>query len=337
MIDPAVSIITPTHNRALLLKETIESVLKQTYPHWEMIIVNDGSTDNTITVVQEYTSKYPNIRFFSQENKGPFRLHETYNFALQQARGKYIAVLEDDDFWKPDKLEKQIPYMEEHPSTVLSWGRAEYIDGTTKDFLEIVPKSDYDEGHYNNLPTGKILHTIYFTYPIPALTMVFRKDALIKIGGFHGKDLPLVDFTTVLALSLEGPFRYVPEVLASYRVYSNQVSKANLTSVNRGLYTIVLDHYKHHKDHPVVSEIKFSDLKNAWENRLLIVYSRSGRYKLLRKDFKGARADYMRSIFYPGLRQPLWRIRSLIGFTFSIFNLNIEWFAKLAGRKYYRS
>ena len=78
------------------------------------------------------------------------------------------------------------------------------------------------------------------------------------------------------------------------------------------------------------------EIDNHFRNRLVISYSRSGRYKLIRKDFKGARKDYIHSIFNYGFTQPVWKIRSLVGLFFSLFRMDIEWLAKIIGNASYK-
>lgn len=102
---PLISCITPTYNRAELLVEAIESTIAQTYPNWEMIIVNDSSNDNTDAVVKEYMLKEPRIRYFKQEKSGA---NHARNFALKQAKGKYVVFIDDDDLHLPHRFESQL-------------------------------------------------------------------------------------------------------------------------------------------------------------------------------------------------------------------------------------
>ena len=85
--EPLVSIVSPTYNHATYIADCIESVLKQTYSNWEMIIIDDGSTDGTFAVAQEYTKKDNRIQAYTQKNIGIFRLGESYNFALSKCKG----------------------------------------------------------------------------------------------------------------------------------------------------------------------------------------------------------------------------------------------------------
>ena len=109
-MNDRVSIITPSYNTARFLRETIECVLAQTYTNWEMLIVDDCSTDETDDVIAAFADE--RIRYFKNDrNRGAAY---SRNYALRQARGRWIAFLDSDDLWLPDKLEKQIRFMEEN-------------------------------------------------------------------------------------------------------------------------------------------------------------------------------------------------------------------------------
>ena len=122
---PLVSIITPTYNHALYIGRCLESVLAQTEPRWEQIVIDDGSTDGTAEIVNQFTDA--RIRYVTQRHRGIAGLGDAYNLALRMARGEYVAVLEGDDFWPQDKLERQLPEFED-PEVVLSWGLAAETD-----------------------------------------------------------------------------------------------------------------------------------------------------------------------------------------------------------------
>ena len=107
-----VSVITPAFNSGRFVAETISSVLSQTYQNWELIIVDDGSTDETVKIVKSFQEKDNRIQLFENEsNKGSAF---SRNLALRNAKGKWIAFLDSDDVWHPEKLEKQIKFMTEN-------------------------------------------------------------------------------------------------------------------------------------------------------------------------------------------------------------------------------
>jgi len=111
-VNNLVSIITPSYKSEKFISETIESVLSQTYQNWEMIIVDDCSPDNSNKIIEEYCEKDDRIKLIKLEkNSGPAVAR---NRAIEEAKGRYIAFLDADDLWKPEKLEKQLLYMNEN-------------------------------------------------------------------------------------------------------------------------------------------------------------------------------------------------------------------------------
>jgi glycosyltransferase involved in cell wall biosynthesis len=120
---PIVSIITPTYNHKNFIDKAIESVLAQTFSDWELIVVDDASTDQTPLIIEQYCQRDKRIKFLPHSfNWGKSRLADIYNQALELCKGKYIAILEGDDLWPAYKLEVQIPMLESDPEAVLSHG-----------------------------------------------------------------------------------------------------------------------------------------------------------------------------------------------------------------------
>lgn len=127
MVDGLVSVIMPSWNTSNFIAESIQSVIDQTYENWELIIVDDCSTDNTDEVVAGFTDK--RIRYFKNEKNSGAALSR--NRALREARGEWIAFLDSDDIWSPEKLEHQINFMNKHGYT-LSYTEYEKIDEESK-------------------------------------------------------------------------------------------------------------------------------------------------------------------------------------------------------------
>ena len=125
-----VSIITPSYNTARFIAETIESVMAQTYTNWEMIIVDDCSTDNTDEVVAVYVAKDSRIHYLKNEGNSGAAL--TRNRALREARGRWIAFLDSDDLWHPEKLERQIVFMKTN-NYAFTYHEYIEIDGQNKE------------------------------------------------------------------------------------------------------------------------------------------------------------------------------------------------------------
>lgn len=335
--QPLVSIISPTYNHGKFIADCIESVLAQTYPSWEMIIIDDGSTDSTFSIAAEYQSKDSRIKAFTQKNIGIFRLGESYNFALSKCSGKYVAVLECDDVWLPEKLQIQVDILEKKPECILSWGKA-YLSSVDLSYnYYLAPRNDKDSDLFHNKPVGVFLKKFIYSTLIPALTLVIRRDALRKIGGFvQGFGLPLVDIPTTLELLMIGEFAYVDQPLGSWRIYPNQVTKTYTGQMTTSYYALIQSFMERFPEEFLEHGLTPKVIDSHFRNRLVISYSRSGRYKLIRKDFKGARKDYLQSIFHYGLKQPVWKLRSVVGIFFSFFRMDIEWLARIIGNESYK-
>ena len=128
-IKDLVSIIIPTYNCSRFIAETIKSVQAQTYKNWEMLIVDDCSTDNTKDIVEEYQKADPRIQYYClPKNSGAA---EARNEALRRAKGRWIAFLDSDDLWKPEKLERQIKFMEDN-DYAFSYHEYDEIDEESK-------------------------------------------------------------------------------------------------------------------------------------------------------------------------------------------------------------
>jgi len=111
MKNDFITVVIPTYNRATFLKDAIDSVLAQTFLDFELIVVDDGSTDDTPKLLSSYNNK---VRVITQTNQGPSAAR---NRGIEAAKGKWIAFLDSDDVWKPDKLKKQVRFITDHPDT----------------------------------------------------------------------------------------------------------------------------------------------------------------------------------------------------------------------------
>ena len=139
-----VSVITPTYNCAKFIGETIESVQAQTYQQWEMIIVDDCSTDNTKEIVDKYIKEDSRIKYFCLKNNSGAAVARTK--AMELANGEYMAFLDSDDIWTEEKLKKQLAFMKKH-DVAFSCTAYEQIDENGKllnKIIKTVPKADYN-------------------------------------------------------------------------------------------------------------------------------------------------------------------------------------------------
>ncbi|MFV1979713.1 MAG: glycosyltransferase family 2 protein [Rhodothermia bacterium] len=331
-----VSIITPTYNHKGFIGPSIASVLGQTYPDWEMIIVDDGSTDGTADIARRFAKKDERIKVFPRENVGIFRLAETYNFGLAQSSGELVAVLEGDDVWEPNKLELQVKALESNPDTVLSWGNVVIASANLDPIgLSLSDDVDRDRSAFDNRPVGVLLNQMYLENIISAVTMVIRRNELEAIGGFQYRDrLPLVDYPTILSLVVRGPFAYVGETLAHWRWHPNQVTKSYHPQIIERVRDLALEHFDG-LDDLLRREVRLTraEKEAGYRHAVQNSYVQSGRYKLAQKRFGEARSDYFRALFFPGLTGPTNRLVALAGIASSLGGMDLEWLARLLGKK----
>ena len=122
-----ISIITASYNYAQYIEEAINSVINQSYQDWELIVVDDGSSDNSVEIIKSYCDKDERIKFFEHEKSQNKGLKETILLGLKNATGNWVAFLESDDVWAPDNLLKKIEAIEKNPSVKLIFNKVEFI------------------------------------------------------------------------------------------------------------------------------------------------------------------------------------------------------------------
>jgi GT2 family glycosyltransferase len=335
---PLVSIITPTYNHESYISECIKSVIRQSYSNWEMIVVDDGSKDNTRSIIETFIKDDKRIKLIHQDNLGIMKLSESYNKALSMAQGKYIAILEGDDYWEKDKLKVQVDVMETHDDVIFSFGKACARIGFSQDIIKIHPEHFVKNNRfYFNEPPGAIFNVVFDDF-LPPLTYMIRKDALLKINGFiQIQPFPAVDLSTFLELSKHGKFYFINEVLGTWRQHPSQTTKMSSIDIVLGSEKIVRQHYRD-LSMGQKAALAFNEklIDKSLKKRMVIAYARMGRFKLIQKDFKGARQDYVKAIYLNGFTNPVWKLRALTGFVLSLFNRDVERIASLLGRKSFK-
>lgn len=324
MNHPKVSIITSTYNHENFIGQCVESVLAQTYPHWEQIIIDDGSTDRTGEIIAQYKDK--RIRYVGQEHVGIWRLGETYNKALQYAQGEFIAILEGDDFWPPYKLEKQLPAFKKQ-EVVLSWGRAAVTNSQGKT-IKIIPKN---LKRIKNRTKEQTLRGLFLENFPQSSTVMCRKEALLLIGGFRQPEcMPCVDTPTWLQLSLVGgDFYPVDEILGYHRCHTEQVTKTMFLEVAEGgRYKI--DFLKRLPQELRNSiHVKATELYVPMEHKIGSAYFHKGRIALLKGQWKEASKDFKQSLNKGSLRI---KLETLLGLVCAYLRVDLEWAATITRR-----
>lgn len=203
---PLVSIITPTFNRARLLRETIESVLAQDYPNFEYLVLDDGSTDDTQTLLAQYGDR---LRAFHHENMGETL---TVNRGFSLARGEILGVLSSDDLYVPSTVRTMVESLQQHPSAVVAYPDWYLMDEHGKD-LELIRTHEYD--FFEMLAR-------HHCYPGPG--SFFRRALVDQLGGRDPAFRYCADFDFWLRAGLRGPFIRVAQPLARFRHHATSLS-----------------------------------------------------------------------------------------------------------------
>ena len=209
---PNVSVVIPTYNSAKFLVESINSVLDQNYKDYEIIVIDDGSTDNTKEVLMPFMSK---IRYIFKENGGPASAR---NMGISQSKGKYIAFLDSDDLWLPEKLELQISMLEKRPDVGLVHSDATLFDESGK--LENLHKG-LDRKYLH----GDIFPHLFTRNFIMTLTVIAKKECFENVGLFDKNLLRAQDYDMWLRISNNFGIGYIDGPLAMHRDHGEQISK----------------------------------------------------------------------------------------------------------------
>lgn len=215
MKEPLVSVILAAYNTAAYLRKTLASVLNQSYTNYEVVIVDDGSTDNTRAVAEEFIDD-KRVRYHYQKNQG---VSAARNFAASQARGKYLAMCDADDIWHPKKLAKQMRAFGEDPDLGVVYCNIGTID----------EQGNILKPHSNRYKcySGWVTRNLILRNFVPGPTTVIRKAFFDEVGGFNTKLRLSEDYDLWLRLSTVCRFQHVDETLYLYRKHSMQNSASH--------------------------------------------------------------------------------------------------------------
>jgi len=207
---PLVSIVVATYNMAAYLPLALRSALDQTYGNVEVLVVDDGSQDDTRGVMAPFLGDL-RVRYLVQENRGQA---VAKNHGIREARGEYIAFLDADDIWVPEKLEQQMPLFFQSGSVGVVYSRLAYMDETGKE-LSLAD---------NQLFRGRVSGPLLVRNFIGFGTSVVRKECFDRLGRFDEAMRMGIDYDLWLRFSTQYEFDYVDHPLLLYRVWSGQMS-----------------------------------------------------------------------------------------------------------------
>ena len=202
-----ISVVIPTHNRAAILLEAVESVLKQTYQNFEILIVDDGSTDNTKGIVKSVDDQ--RIFYLFQENAGPAAARNT---GIRKAKGEYVAFLDSDDLWHPRKLEKQMDIFRREDGVGLVSTGSTYLDSEGKCIFKKACRA-HDTTEY--LKYLVLSPDKAFT---GTPTLLVKKECFAKVGLFDERQLLFEDWDLCFRIGLRYEIRVINETLTTIRM-----------------------------------------------------------------------------------------------------------------------
>lgn len=210
--SPRVSVLMTVYNGEPYLAAAIDSVLAQSFPDWELILVENGSIDLSPSIVREYND--PRIRVFSMENN--VARITALRYAFDQARGEYVAVLDADDIALPERLIKQVNYMDKNPDVALVGSWSQCIDEYNEVFGEHTAPTSHEA----------LQDCLGWVNPIVHSSVMYRKELAIRVGGYPENLVIGHDLGLVLALSQHFKIGMIDEMLCQLRVSSRSMSKS---------------------------------------------------------------------------------------------------------------
>lgn len=232
-----VTVLLPVFNCASFVAQAIESVLQQSYEHYELLVIDDGSTDETPAILNAFASRSSRIRLLRHRNSGT---GFTLNRGILEARGTLIAELGSDDIASPHRLERQAQFLERHPDHVLVGSYLKVID------------SDGRQLGFRKYPVGDIAlrGALPLYNPFASPSLMYRRSAALAAGGYTTRFATCEDYDFVLRIALRGKAENLPEPLTSYRLHSGAMKARRTVSQIKDTIRIrktAFDEYGYHR------------------------------------------------------------------------------------------
>ena len=205
---PKVSVVMPVYNGEKYIRQSIDSILHQTFKDFELLIINDGSIDNTRIIIDSYAVVDPRVKVFHRKHEG---VSAASNFGLETAIGEYIARLDSDDIATPERLEVQVKYLDEHPDIDLvgSYFRAFYEDGRE---IDVVISTSNEELQKILPQMNQLGHS----------TIIMRRCIIEKVGMYDTSFALAEDYEYYLRIIEKCKVANIPQFLMRYRIHSGQ-------------------------------------------------------------------------------------------------------------------
>jgi glycosyltransferase involved in cell wall biosynthesis len=227
IMPPVVTVLLAVYNGDRYLRPAVDSILAQTFTNFELLVIDDGSTDRTLQILRTYEQADRRVRIVTRPNRG---LTNTLNEGLGLARGKYLARMDADDLCLPERFAKQVAFLDAHPDCVLLGSRVLVIDSEGMPIREMASETGHDEIDAAHLGRG---------WPVVHPAVMMRLDALKKIGGYRDEFNTLEDLDLFLRLAEVGKLANLPDVLLHYRQHFASVThsrEAKQIEIRQAIY-----------------------------------------------------------------------------------------------------
>ncbi len=221
-MSPSVSIVMAAKNYARFLPQAVESVLAQTFTDWELLIIDDGSTDATPAVVRPFLAD-PRIRYTRADRLGQSRAK---NLGISLARGEFVAFLDADDAWEPAKVEKQLALFQDRPQVGVIYSRRSLMDESG---------APLPQSRIAMLPRGRVLEQMFVQNHVCFSSAVVRRIVFSHVGAFDPEWDLAIDYDLWLRVARHYEFDYVDEELVRYRTGHGNLSKKLADRVENAL------------------------------------------------------------------------------------------------------
>ena len=280
---PKVSVIIPTYNRGNFLAENIRSVGAQTYRDFEIIVIDDGSTDNTSEIVAGLP-----VRYFRQDNRG---VSAALNKGIEMAQGQYITFLGSDDLLVSDALEKEVQILDSNPEVGFSFGQAYLMD--ENGHIYGLMKCTFLNS--STIIDGKdLIREMLSTFRVPVSSAMVRRCCLDKVGWFDEEIRNIAeDLHLTVRLAKRYTVAYIAEPLVKYRVHPGSISRnVDPRSAERAYHLILKE---------IFEDAAISPYFNPWKNKAYSSYYRFIADYAYGKDMKLTRQYLGKALFvHPG-------------------------------------
>ena len=317
---PLISLIMPLYNHERFVNRAITSIVNQTYTNWELIVIDDGSTDRSAEIVKSFNDS--RISYFYQENQGVLNLAKTINRGLEIAKGEMVTMMPSDDTWPENRFSIQVEEMSDE-DVILSFGKMSLVNEMDNEIGFANPSKSSTV--LSNLPVGIILKYLLVNNFIGEPTILIRTKPLKEIGGYQQPNGMLAeDYPTTLHLACKGRFKFIDETLANYRFHSSQMTRLHIVDMVTKEREFVLDFFNNlSEEFKDITGYSASSLDKAWNEKIARSYFSLGRRLAFNNDMKRSRENFFLSF----KNTSSWKIKaaSVLAIISTLIGINIEW------------